>query len=210
MKTIKYISIRLVAVAAVLFGLSQPMNAQLSMSSYINVDWQFNGSVGTKYMEDASGWGMNFDGGYFLTPNVAVGAFLSYHTNNKYFSRRTLSTSSGTEMNCDQVHQLFQLPFGASVNYRFLYDGVVRPYAALKLGAEYAQLESYFNIYSYTKNTWGFYLSPEVGMEIYPWKGGVGFHFAIYYSYATNRTDDMPGYDVKGLNNLGFRVGLAF
>ena len=76
-------------------------------------------------------------------------------------------------------------------------------------GAEYAQLKSSFNVFETSKNTWGFYVSPEIGFNVYPWAYGPGLHFAAYYSYGTNK-GDLFTYSVDGLSNFGLRVGIAF
>ena len=89
--------------------------AQLSLDSYFNVDWQFNIPLGNNFSNDVSGWGMNFEGGYYVTTNIAVGGFINFHTNNEYFSRRTIDLSPTLSMNSDQQHQMFTLPFGALV-----------------------------------------------------------------------------------------------
>ena len=48
---------------------------------------------------------------------------------------------------------------------------------------------------------WGFYLSPEVGVDIHPFKQTrLGLHLAVYYNHATN-DNSLMWYDVKGLNN---------
>ena len=45
-------------------------------------------------------------------------------------------------------------------------------------------------------------------LSIFPFrKADVGFQFAAYYSYATNRNNDLG---INGLNNLGFKLGIAF
>ena len=38
---------------------------------------------------------------------------------------------------------------------------------------------------------------------------GPGLHFALYYSYGTNKADVLH-YSVDGLNNFGFRLGVSF
>ena len=83
MKTIKHISLWVV-VATCMVAVSTRGNAQAVSSTYFNVDWQFNAPVGNSYADKASGWGMNFEGGYYVMPKMAIGAFISYHTNNKY------------------------------------------------------------------------------------------------------------------------------
>ena len=49
---------------------------QISLDSYYNIDWQFNIPVGNDFSNGASGWGMNFEGGYYVTQNIAVGVIL--------------------------------------------------------------------------------------------------------------------------------------
>ena len=182
--------------------------AQLSLDSYFNVDWQFNIPLGNNFSKDASGWGMNFEGGYYVTTDIAVGGFINFHTNNEYFSRRTINLSPTLSMNSDQQHQLFTLPFGALVKYRFI-EADFQPYVALKLGACYSEFNNYYYIFMKEQNRWGFYMSPEVGFNWYPWPNGLGLHMAIYYSYATNSCDIMS-YSQHSLNNVGFRLGVAF
>ena len=207
MKTIKYLAKRAAIVLCMAVLATMPMRAQVSDDMYYNIDWQFNIPLGNNFSNDASGWGMNFEMGYYVTPELALGAFLNYHTNNEYFERTTLHMGT-TALNTDQQHSLFQLPFGLLAHYRFDY-GVWQPYVAMKLGAAYAQMTSDFYIFENDKNTWGFYASPEVGLQFYPWEGSMGFHAALYYSISTNQGSLMT-YDMNNINSLGFRLGVAF
>ena len=77
MKTLSIFSRKalLLAVAAVTFAL--PGRAQLIQNTYLNVDWQVTVPLGSAFADKASGWGMNFEGGYFVTPEITVGAFIS-------------------------------------------------------------------------------------------------------------------------------------
>jgi hypothetical protein len=36
-----------------------------------------------------------------------------------------------------------------------------------------------------------------------------GFHVALYYNYATNKSKVLT-YDIDGRNNIGFRLGVSF
>jgi hypothetical protein len=204
--------ISLIAKIAILlitaFAFGSPAKAQITPFTYFNVDWQFNVPLGNDFANKASGWGMNFEGGYYVAPDFALGAFLAFHTNHEYVPRRTLTLSSTTALTTDQQHSVYQLPFGLATHYRFR-DGKCQPYAAVKLGANYARLSSDFNVYEISDKTWGFYLSPELGVNVYPWPGAAGFHLAVYYSYATNGGEVLTS-SVSDLNNFGFRVGLAF
>ena len=89
MKTMKYISLRVLAIAALALAFAMPAKAQLSDNGYANVDWQFNAPLKNHFADKASGWGMNFEGGYFVTPNLGLGLFMNYSSNHEYFPRAT-------------------------------------------------------------------------------------------------------------------------
>ncbi len=209
MKTLKYISLRVMAVAALVLVFTMPVKAQMTDNGYANIDWQFNFPLNNNFADKGSGWGMSFEGGYFLTPNIALGGFLAYHSNHEYVGRQTLPIGEGGSLNTDQQHTVFQLPFGLASRYQWKRGGAFQPYLGVKLGAQYAQLKSAFNVFEAHTNTWGFYVSPEIGFNVYPWAYGPGLHFAAYYSYATNK-GDLFTYSVDGMNNLGLRIGIAF
>ncbi|MBQ8502449.1 MAG: porin family protein [Bacteroides sp.] len=217
MKTIKYhltrrslvsSSLKVMATIALTLLFVFPAKAQMTDNGYANIDWQYNFPLSNNFADKSSGWGMNFEGGYYVTDNLALGAFLAYHSNHEYFGRQTLPIGNGS-LNTDQQHTLFQLPFGIVGRYSFDRGSDFQPYVSLKVGPQYAQLKSSFNVYQATDNTWGFYFSPEVGINIYPWAYGPGLHIAAYYSYGTNKGDLMT-YNVDGLSNIGLRIGIAF
>ena len=83
MKTIKYLTLRLMAVAAIAIAFALPAKAQVTPFTYFNVDWQFNAPISNNFANKASGWGMNFEGGYYVLPDLSIGAFINYHTNNE-------------------------------------------------------------------------------------------------------------------------------
>lgn len=174
---------------------------------YIGVGWQFNIPISNDFADKANGWGAYVEGGYYFMPNTALGGFVSYNTNNEYIPRRIYSGSGHSSFSTDMQHSLFQTPFGLSGRYRFL-SGVWRPYVGMKIGANYAEYASYLNTVVATEETWGFYVSPEVGLSIHPFRNcGIGLQCALYYSYATNESD---AFCLSGLNNAGFRLGVVF
>ncbi|MDE6180314.1 MAG: porin family protein, partial [Phocaeicola sp.] len=126
----------------------------------------------------------------------------------QYIPRQTLPVNNSAALTTDQQHSVFQLPFGLATRYRFN-DGVFQPYIGMKLGANYTKMSSDFYIYEATDNTWGLYVSPEIGMNIYPWTNGIGLHLAAFYNYSTNK-GNVLNYDIDKLNNWGLRVGVAF
>lgn len=209
MKIINKIIISALLLVSLLF-VSPTAKAQITDNGYLDIDWQFNIPINTNFADKAAGWGMSLDGGYYLTDNVGIGAFMTYSTNNQYIERQTLMLNETSALTTDQQHSIFQLPFGVSVRYRFIPDAIVKPYLAVKLGPEFSKVSSYYNSFTSRDKSWGFYVCPEVGTTIYFTSSQtVGLHVALYYSYATNKSDVLI-YSVKGLNNAGFRLGLSF
>lgn len=208
MKTLKYISIRIIAFAAIAITCALPASAQISQNAYYNIDWQFNAPLKNHFSDKASGWGMNFDAGVYVSPMMSIGLFLNYQTNNEYIPRQTFPVNDASSITTDQQHSIFQLPFGATLRYRFS-QGTVQPYIGVKLGANYSKMSSSFYILEVRDKTWGFYVSPEIGLNIYPFPSSLGFHIAGFYSYSTNKGTVMH-YDIDKLSNVGFRVGIAF
>ena len=147
------------------------------------------------------------EGGYFITPMLAVGGFASFNTNNEYVPRKTYTFSDMSALTTDLNRSIYQVPFGATMRVRFMRT-MFQPYIEAKLGAEYSTQSTYMSTFVNRHDNWGFYISPEVGMTFFPFeRTDFGFQVAVYYSYATNQNKAV---DINGLNNLGFKLGIAF
>lgn len=200
--TVKFI----LTAAALLVLAAVSADAQVGKRWYINAGWQFNATPGNGYSECAQGWGGYAEGGYYLMPRVAAGLFASYNTNNEYVGRQTYFFDGGA-VNTDLYRSLFQLPFGAALRYRFTWSKF-EPYVEARLGANYASQHTYFSSMAVYDRNWGFYASPEAGFTWHPFnRSNFGFQFAVYYSYATNRSD---AFGINGISNCGFKLGLSF
>ena len=203
MKKVIYV---LAAVAAMLLAATQA-DAQMGKRYYVNGGWQFNGTLANNFAESAQGYGAYMEGGYFITPMLAVGGFASFNTNNEYVPRKTYTFSDMSALTTDLNRSIYQVPFGATMRVRFMRT-MFQPYIEAKLGAEYSTQSTYMSTFVNRHDNWGFYVSPEVGMTFFPFQNtDFGFQLAVYYSYATNQNKAV---DIKGLNNLGFKLGIAF
>ena len=188
----------------------QRAEAQVLPNAYFNIDWQIGIPISNDFADKASGWGANLEGGYFLTEAITIGGFLNYQTNFGEVGRQTLVLPSGNALTTSQKHSVFQLPFGVAARYNWLQGAICRPYAGLKVGASWAEFASYYSIYKQSTDNWGFYLSPEVGVSIFPRRDlRFGIHAAFYYAYATN-SGDLLTYSIDNLNSFGFRIGVSF
>ena len=203
MKKILYI----IAASAAIFAATAQANAQMSKEFYLNGGWQFNGTLANDFAESAQGYGAYFEGGYFVTPMLAVGGFASFNTNNQYVPTKTYVFSDQSALTTDLTRSIYQVPFGATLRYRFM-RSMFQPYVEAKLGAQYSTQNIYMSTFVNQHENWGFYVSPEIGLTFFPFeRTDFGFQVAAYYSYATNRSKAI---DIAGLNNLGFKLGIAF
>lgn len=183
--------------------------AQQYTKSYFTGGWQYNVPLSTGFTDKASGYGFYLEGGYNINPYLSVGLFLNYQTNYEYVPRQTYPVSSTGEVTTDQQHGIRQLPFGASLRYRFL-TGMWQPYVSAKVGANHMYAYSDFYTLRAYDDTWGLHLSPEIGISIYPFPTKrIGFNVAAYYGYSTNKSNVLF-YDMNGINNTGFRLGFIF
>ena len=196
----------LAAAAAMLLAATQA-DAQMGKRYYVNGGWQFNGTLSNDFAESAQGYGAYMEGGYFITPMLAVGGFASFNTNNEYVPRKTYTFSDMSALTTDLNRSIYQVPFGATMRVRFM-RMMFQPYIEAKVGAEYSTQSTYMSTFVNRHDNWGFYISPEIGMTFFPFeRTDFGFQLAVYYSYATNQNKAV---DINGLNNLGFKLGIAF
>lgn len=201
----KFIYILSATVALTLF--SANADAQMGKRYYVNGGWQFNGTLDNEVVQSGQGYGAYIEGGYYLTPMLAVGGFASFNTNNQYFPKQTYVFDDKSALTTDLNKSIYQVPFGTSVRYRFS-RSMFQPYIEAKLGTEYSTQSTYMSTFVSRDSNWGFYVSPEVGVTVYPFnKDDFGFQLAAYYSYSTNESNK---YSMKGINNLGFKLGIAF
>lgn len=209
MKTKKNLWAGICLAAILILTITSPARAQMSDNGYAHADWQYNFPVGNSFANHSSGWGVNLEGGYYLNDHWGIGLFMNWHSNHEYVPRAPLSFSPTASLTTDQQHTTFRLPFGIAGRYSWNRGRDFQPYVALKLGAQYAKQTSEFNIFESQDKTWGFYASPEVGLNIYPWAYGPGLHIAAYYDYGTNQGKVLT-YDINGTHNIGLRIGISF
>lgn len=177
---------------------------------HLTIDWQLNAPLNTDFADKISGWGMNFEGTYDITSHWTVGGFINFHTNHKYIDRSFINLSPTETMSTDRQQSAFKLPFGVTAAYDIIGSGHFRPYVGVKTGAMFARCTTYYNIYGYLDKSWGYYVSPEIGIRIYPSSSKhFGFHIAAYYDFATNKAETI-GESIDNRSNIGLRAGIFF
>lgn len=199
--------IYILTAAAALLLVSANADAQQGKRYYVNGGWQFNGTIKNEVAESAQGYGAFIESGYYITPMIAVGGFASFNTNNQYYPKQTYTFADKAALTTDLNKSIYQVPFGAIVRYRFMRD-MFQPYVEAKIGTEFSTQSTYMSTFVSRDNNWGFYVSPEIGVTVWPFaQEDFGFLLAAYYSYSTNKSSN---YNLKGINNAGFKLGIAF
>ena len=182
-------------------------DAQMGTRTYVNGGWQFNGTISNNVAESAQGYGAYIESGFYLTPMLAIGGFASFNSNDQYYPSQTYTFADQSALTTDLYKSIYQVPFGSTVRLRFVRT-MFQPYVEAKIGTEYSSQNTYMSTFVSRDDNWGFYISPEVGMTVYPFQNeDFGFQLAAYYSYSTNKS---TAYNLKGINNLGFKLGIAF
>lgn len=193
-----------------LLGVSAQSFAQWDASKIdLKIDWQMNAPLSTDFADKLSGWGMNYELTYSITPRWDVGVFASFHTNHKYIGRQTLEISPTESLTTDQQRSAFQVPFGVMGAFNLSTNKHCQPYIGVKAGVMFARNTTYYASRGLYDKAWGFYVSPEIGLKIYPTGKHWGIHVAGYYSYATNQTRTLT-MNIDGQSNVGFRLGVIF
>ena len=194
--------------AAVTFMLAAAQaDAQMGKRTYVNGGWQFNGTIKNEVAESAQGYGAYIESGFYVTPMFAIGGFASFSSNDQYYPSQTYTFADKSALTTDMFKSIYQVPFGSTMRLRFA-RSMFQPYVEAKIGTEYSSQSTYMSTFVSRDDNWGFYVSPEVGMTVYPFeRDDFGFQLALYYSYSTNKSTE---YNMKGINNLGFKLGVAF
>lgn len=181
-----------------------------SSKAHLIVDWQMSAPLSTNFADKISGWGMNFEGLYDITPRWSVGAFINFHTNHQYVARQTIQLSPTEALTTDQQRSAYQLPFGVAAAYNLYQSPRFKFYAGAKLGAVYARNTTYYGTGGVYDSSWGFYVSPELGIKVHLFRNSrIGLHVAGFYNYMTNQTATLLT-DIDGQSNVGFRLGVIF
>lgn len=182
-------------------------DAQMGKRTYVNGGWQFNGTIKNEVAESAQGYGAYIESGFYVTPMFAIGGFASFSSNDQYYPSQTYTFADKSALTTDMFKSIYQVPFGSTMRLRFA-RSMFQPYVEAKIGTEYSSQSTYMSTFVSRDDNWGFYVSPEVGMTVYPFeRDDFGFQLALYYSYSTNKSTE---YNMKGINNLGFKLGIAF
>lgn len=173
----------------------------------ISGSWQFNKVFNNHFAKEFSGWGFNAEMGYHFGKYFTGGAFLNWHTNRTNMARQVYYYNEDIAVNTDMLYSFYQIPFGVFAHLNLITNKMLEPFIELKVGGSYAQETYYHNVFKFKETSWGLFISPELGLTVYPFKMGrlCGFKMALYYSMSNNKTIGCTDY----IRNIGIRLGIV-
>ena len=171
---------------------------QLSMSYNIAVPM---GDF-SDYINLTSFRGMNVQLDYYISDKISIGGSIGWNGFYQKKERESYSFDGGA-VNGVRYNYFYQLPLFLKVQYRFMDEGDITPYAALSVGGIYTEHETYLGYIGFSDETWSFATAPELGALMM--LGQSGWEFKVAATYNINF------YNRNNLNtiqNLG--IGLGF
>lgn len=196
MKRIIVIAVAIL-VAATTYGQSSHRFTQV-----YSINWQASLPLGetSNFIPSMCFNGADFNFAFFVTDNISLGFDVAWGYNQKLVPAHVYNISDNAAVYAAMYKTTQQIPMKAQFKYFFNPSDMVKVYAGAGLGAtnyvEYTQIQEY----QFSNPSWGFLMSPEVGVLIpfgkySPW----GANLTAGYNWATNKAQ-----------NLYFNVGIYF
>ena len=171
--------------------------------------WEMSFPTGNKYLTESSMSGWRLEYRRMVKSNFSVGLALSWNSFDEYTPSKTYSSHNGaTAVTTDLIRQVYTVPITAIAHYYFASNmPILRPFVGIGLGTQYAENNTYFNIYQLTENNWGFVARPELGAVISfgqnsPVKGLI----SAGYNWSTNKNE---AFNVDNWSHLTVNVGIG-
>lgn len=178
-----------------LAGLSMTARAQEG-TLRLNVNYSMASPTGSfkDYVQEKSwrGWTANLL--YGITDQLSVGLGLGFHDFYQKYPRQVYELEEGGEISTVLTNSLQTIPVLASVQYNFLPEAAVQPYAGAGIGGNFILYNQHLGEFSNSQSHFGFALRPEAGIYIPIGKRNFGVNINGIYNY-------MP-YNKNGLDNI--------
>ena len=174
------------------YGVGMSFSAPLSNRDYIN---------------DASLKSGRFFYRELLNERVSAGLDVTYTQYDDYIPAQTYTSGSQTVFT-DFYPYTTQIGVSLAGEYLFRPEGRLIPYAGLAVGADYARLKLYYNIYSNTETKWSPLVRPYGGAILrLGTKTSWGFFACAVYQHSFLKA---PDYGYSGLSSVGLQAGLVY
>lgn len=186
------------------------LNAQTKYEQVYSVSWNTYLPIGatSDYLSQYSFNGLDLNYTYYFQNNMGVGLDISWNYNNKAVAPQVIRPNDYLAIYAAQYRRVQIIPVKAQFKYMITPDNFVKLYVAAGIGALNYSYQTDVQEYSLWDNTWGFLMSPEVGVYIPFGRDAVwGLNIHAGYNYGTNNFQNfyanaglyfaMPTYNVR-------------
>lgn len=206
---------KIILLSAIILSCAGLANAQSysygnDMKQIYSLNYQMGIPVGSvrDFVSNASFEGVNLNWAYFVTRNITVGVDLTYNNFNKKIGQQIYRPNENMAVNAAQYRYTQSFPLKAQVKYFFSQSRFIKAYAGLGIGALSAGQHIIVQDLEAWDNTWGFLLSPEVGMLIPFGRESIwGANVTAGYNWSTNKST-FGNIDLNNRQSFYFNVGL--
>jgi outer membrane protein W len=189
---------------------AQDKHSSVSMpKDFTAFSWEVAIPTDNKYLTESSLSGWRLEYRRMIKENLSIGVAASWNAFNETLPTKTYSSPGGaTAITTDMIRQVYTVPITLITHYYFATSmKLLQPFLGIGLGGQYAENNTYFNIYQLTENNWGFVARPELGATIHfgqnsPLKG----LFSAGYNWSTNKNE---GFDIDNWSHLTINVGIG-
>jgi hypothetical protein len=214
MKKIITILTAIVFVAGMAQGQDKPASTMgYTPHSYYTFSWNTTFTMGdfNKWVGNASPAGFDMGGQYFIKHGLSAGWNISWQRISQTYENETYTIpEKGIALTATNYRFTWMVPFQAVVAYHFIPEKMLSPYIGLGIGGDYMEHHLMIQEYDIYKEVWDFSLTPEVGAVVrFGYYGEWGALVAFNYKWTTN-TIDIYNNQLKNLQMLNLKVGLAY
>ncbi len=208
MKRLTILSVILLTVSAIF------ANAQTKYQQVYSVTWNTYQPIGTTsdFISQYSLNGLDLSYTYYFSNNMGVGLDIAWNFNNKAIAPQVIKPNDNIAIYAAQFRQVQTVPVKAQFKYMITPESPVRLYVAAGIGALNYAYQTEVQEFVLWDNTWGFLVSPEVGMLVpFGRDAQWGLNLHVGYNYGTNDFQNVyanvglffavPTYNVK-IKNL--------
>jgi outer membrane protein W len=178
-------------------------------TSIFGVSWELAFPTDNKYLSKTSLAGFRMEYRKKIKPELSLGIGMSWNSFDEYFGKATYESTDGSSaVTSDMVRHMYTFPMTALIHY---YPGAldrkaVKFNVGLGIGAQYAEQNTYVNVYVLSNNNWGFVMRPEAGLTV-KINNGISALLTASYQMATNKNEVLK---MDKISQFGLNIGAAW
>ncbi len=200
----KYILITLLSLFAIATTFAQD-------KQYYTTDYSTGMLVGSSsdFISNYSWTGMSFSGQIFIHKNISVGGKFGFNNYYEGKAAKVHDFGDGTRVFASSYNHIKVIPFGLSFHYFPLSDNLIQPYVGFTIGAAYATESIFVQELRFSKDDYGFSITPEIGVFAKFGNTPFGARLSVSYQYTTN-SYELLNQNYTDLQTLNVNLGISY